>query len=125
MVYVSDAARVQSPAVKAAICSHIAELVIAVFLNSRPATPAQSRWTGVPSIARFGYGLFAFHGLLGVLCKALMPKGQERPGGQERQQDLDVLFSECRFAPYPRPKKLTVEDSRMFLHRCPFSGAIG
>lgn len=79
-VYVTDDRRVERDAVRCAISKHISDLVVAVFLNSRPSTPAQSRWTGVASTAQFAYGLYCFHRLLATLCGALLPSGVDVGG---------------------------------------------
>ena len=63
---------------------HISSLVKLIFLNSRPAPPAQSRWTGVPNVARWCYGLFAFHGLFSRLVSSLSPNSDAAGGGRGR-----------------------------------------
>ena len=76
-------------ACKKVICEHIVDLVTAFFLNGRPATPAQSRWTGVPCVARFAFGLYSFHGLLGGFWQALVSgaRGGGNPNGGNRNGD--------------------------------------
>lgn len=85
-VMVTDTSRYQSPAIRAALVKHISNLIRSVFLSQRPTTPAQSRWTGVPAVARFAYGLYAFHRLFSFLCKKLAPRGK---GGEHQAGNAD------------------------------------
>lgn len=83
---------------KGSLVKHLTNLIKAVFLNERPPTPCQSRWTGVCGVARFAYGLCSFHNLFKSAFGSLAPtpsgkgkgKGKARDGDQVHAADLDV-----------------------------------
>lgn len=82
VVYLGEAAQQQqldeAAGFRRSLVEHVSKLVKLILLNQRPAQPAQSRWTGVPCVARFAFGLFAFHGLLAKLIQSL--PGGTKPG---------------------------------------------
>ena len=74
-------------ALKRRLACHLAQLIQVVLLNCRPPAPAQSRWTGVPAVARFCYGLFAWHRIFVPLFATLHPsaaKGKGKGKGRGR-----------------------------------------
>ena len=83
---------------KGSLVKRLTNLIKAVFLNERPPTPCQSRWTGVCGVARFAYGLCSFRNLFKSAFGSLAPtpsgkgkgKGKARDGDQVHAADLDV-----------------------------------
>lgn len=116
-VYIQSSADLRVRAFRESIIRRVSTLFKAIFLCKRPATPAQSRWTGIPSVTRFVYGLFSFHGFLAKLFQiAFQPssggKGKGKGKGKGRKgnvaaaerpaeeavppaADADVLSSVC------------------------------
>ena len=97
------------------IASHLGRLIKQVFLNIRPCQPAQARWTGVPAVAIFCFGLWCFHGLLSLLLSArAFPREADAPnqpaGGNAA--DADVQNSELRIQNQIKSKSNQIKSSR-------------
>ena len=74
-----------------AISDHVTVLLKHLFLSSKPAEPAQSRWTGVASVASFTLAFALFHNMLEPLFRALAAKDKEP--GKTADTDADVAVS--------------------------------
>ena len=96
-VYVEDSSiqeESQRQNLRAVICSHLTILFRHIFLSKKPSRPAQSRWTGVASVAAFTLGLSLCHRLLAPLFASLTAKDKEDGSGQAvRSTDADVAAS--------------------------------
>lgn len=82
-------------ALKSRLACHLAQLIQVIFLNCRPPAPAQSRWTGVPAVARFCYGLYSWHRIFVPLFASLRPtsaksKGKGKGKGRGRGRGRDA-----------------------------------
>lgn len=81
-VYVPDSTLEQSSSehlsrLRSAIVDHLTVLLKHLFLSIKPARPAQSRWTGVASVASFTLAFALFHNMLEPLFGALTAKDKE------------------------------------------------
>ena len=83
-IYLGMSADINNRSFRESLSEHVVRLVQLLLLNQRPAQPAQSRWTGVPCVARFAYGLFAFHNLFKHVMPALLESSTNKNAGRGR-----------------------------------------
>ena len=102
-VYVSDSAiedTLQKTRLEAALSDHVSVLLKHVFLSCKPARPAQSRWTGVASVANFVMSLSLCHNLMKPLFSSLAAKdkdGDADKSGMSIDADAGSPSSEIYF----------------------------
>ena len=71
------------------LSNHVAVLCEHLFLSSKPPRPAESRWTGVPSVCRWCLAFSCFHQLLGPLLKALAAGAKDSGDAETQAATLD------------------------------------
>lgn len=68
------------------IAEHLSQVLKLLFLNVKPAQPSQARWTGIPSVAAFCFGLICYHNLFARLMAAALGKGLSKDQSQQGDQ---------------------------------------
>ena len=97
LVYVEDNILVEpslSERCRKLLLNHIVTLVSHCFFGTKPARPAQARWTGVANCARFA-GLWMFFNILKPLFCGLTSKDDvDAAKNRKTTGDVDVRISE-------------------------------
>ena len=73
-----------------AVVDHVTILYRHMFLACKPSKPAQSRWTGVASVAQFALSLSLCLGMLKPLFKFLATKDNDNARSAATDKDADA-----------------------------------
>ena len=76
-----------------AVAHHVTVLFRHIFLSVKPSKPAQSRWTGVASVANFTLSLALFHRMLAPLFASLTAKDGNSASSTVKSTDADARDS--------------------------------
>lgn len=92
-VYVDDKALEDQSAcdrLHQVVADHLTILYRHLFLSCKPSKPAQSRWTGVASVAQFALSLSLCLGVLKPLFKCLAAKDADTANSAATDKDADA-----------------------------------